>query len=104
MILSPRVCSTTSPATQTPSTKGEPDLAPAPSPHIRTDSKAPTSPAPPSSFSTTITPSLATLYCLPPVLLPANIVRVRPLLRIFKSFQRVSPPPERPHIAIPAPK
>src|SRR3546814_10522209 len=56
-ILSPRVCSTTSPATQTPSTKGEPDLAPAPSPNIRTDSKATTSPASPSSFSTTITRS-----------------------------------------------
>src|SRR3546814_8934375 len=97
-ILSPRVCSTTSPATQTPSTKGEPDLAPAPSPNIRTDSKATTSPASPSSFSTTITSSLATLYCLPPVLITANMVRVRPVLRLFKSFRRVSPPPGRPPI------
>ena len=45
-----------------------------PSPVIRTLSKVIFAPASPSSFSTTITSSLATRYCLPPVRTIANMV------------------------------
>src|SRR5690606_21772346 len=69
-----RNCSTTSPATSAPSTSGAPSVTSAPAPTINTFSKVTASPASPASFSTRTRSLAATLYCLPPVLMTANIV------------------------------
>ena len=75
MILSPRVCCTTSANTAACSRKGVPTLGSLPSsPIISTSSKRTVEPGSPATVSTTIMSSLVTLYCLPPVLMTANMV------------------------------
>src|SRR6516165_7192515 len=73
MIFGARVCSTTVAATDAPASSGVPVVTSAPSPIISTSASSITAPASPASFSTEITSSLATLYCLPPVRITANM-------------------------------
>src|SRR5277367_2312705 len=74
MILAARLCSTTVALTAAPASTGAPVATSAPSPIISTSSRSMTVPGSPASFSTAMTSSLATLYCLPPVLITANMV------------------------------
>ena len=53
---------------------GAPTWVPASLTSMRTVSNTMVEPASPASFSIVITSSVATLYCLPPVLITANIV------------------------------
>src|SRR5205823_688363 len=73
MILSVRRCSTSVALTEAPSSSGVPVETRAPSPTISTSPSSTVAPGSPSSFSTAITSSLATVYCLPPVRITANI-------------------------------
>src|SRR6516162_9719628 len=73
MIFGARVCSTTVAATDAPASSGVPIVTSAPSPIISTSASSITAPGSPASFSTEITSSLATLYCLPPVRITANM-------------------------------
>src|SRR5437764_6083722 len=75
MILSARRCSTRVALTEAPSKSGVPVETSAPSPTISTSPSSIVAPGSPSSFSTAITSSLATVYCLPPVRITANITR-----------------------------
>src|SRR6516162_9422096 len=74
MILGARVCWTTVAATDAPASRGVPVVTSAPSPIISTSPSSTVAPGSPASFSTEITSSLATLYCLPPVRITANIM------------------------------
>src|SRR6266404_9448971 len=69
----PRPCSSTSPATSAPATVGVPSRGVSP-PTTSTSPNSTTSPGLPAIFSTCRTSSVATRYCLPPVLMTANIV------------------------------
>src|SRR5205823_12573067 len=73
MILSVRRCSTRVALTEAPSSSGVPVETLAPSPTISTSPSSSVAPGSPSSLSTAITSSLATVYCLPPVRITANI-------------------------------
>src|SRR6266404_1082487 len=73
MILSARFCSTTVALTEAPSSNGAPVATSAPSPIISTSASSTVAPGSAASFSTEMTSSLATLYCLPPVLITANM-------------------------------
>src|SRR4051794_39425774 len=73
MILSVRRCSTKVALTEAPSSSGVPVETLAPSPTISTSPNSTVAPGSPSSFSTAITSSLATVYCLPPVRITANM-------------------------------
>src|SRR5215467_12014623 len=73
--LGPRPCSSTSPATVAPATVGVPSVGVSP-PTTSTSPNSTTSPGLPATFSTLSTSSAATRYCLPPVLMTANIVFV----------------------------
>ena len=73
MILSARRCSTSSALTEAPATSGVPVDTSAPSPTISTSPNSIVAPGSPASFSTAMTSSLATLYCLPPVRMTANM-------------------------------
>ena len=71
--LAPRPWETISPATDAPATSGAPIWLVSPSKSAST-SKATTSPGSPGNVITVISSSAATRYCLPPVLITANIV------------------------------
>src|SRR5262249_54492542 len=73
--LGPRPCSTTSAATEAPSTVGVPRVAVSP-PTTSTSPNWTISPGSPLIFSTCSRSSAATRYCFPPVLMTANIVFV----------------------------
>src|SRR5262245_63386871 len=75
MTLGPRPCSTTSAATEAPSTVGVPIVAGSP-PTTSTSPNWTISPGSPLIFSTFRRSSAATRYCFPPVLMTANIVLV----------------------------
>src|SRR5215207_7722601 len=90
MTFSPRVCSTTSPATVTPSTRGAPTWVEPSFVTMRTWSNVTAAPGSPASVATVMTSLAATRYCLPPVLITANI-----LILVFKpNSQRGKPPPD----------
>src|ERR1700758_2806104 len=72
MILPPRPCSSTCAATVAPLTVGVPSLTLSP-PTTRTSPNSTISPGSPLILSTLSTSSVATRYCLPPVLKTANI-------------------------------
>src|SRR5437763_4569528 len=74
MILSARRCSTRVALTDAPARSGVPVETLAPSPISRTSPSSIVAPGSTSSFSTAITSSLATVYCLPPVRITANIM------------------------------
>ena len=74
MILAARVCSTTVALTEAPSRSGVPVATSAPSPIISTSPSSIVAPGSAASFSTEMTSSLATLYCLPPVRMTANMI------------------------------
>ncbi len=74
MILSARRCSTKVALTEAPAKSGVPADTVAPSPSISTSANSIVAPGSPASFSTAITSSLATLYCLPPVRITANMI------------------------------
>src|SRR5712692_4199580 len=74
MILSARRCSTSVALTEAPDTSGVPADTVAPSPSISTSPSSIVAPGSPASFSTAMTSSLATLYCLPPVRITANMM------------------------------
>ena len=71
--LASRVCSTTSPATLAPATVGVPTITLSP-PTMSTSANSMRSPGAPLILSIVITSFSATRYCLPPVLMTANIV------------------------------
>src|SRR5215471_17833761 len=71
--LGPRPWSSTSAATVAPATVGVPSVGVSP-PTTSTSLNSITSPGLPASFSALTTSSAATRYCLPPVLMTANIV------------------------------
>src|SRR4030088_1500809 len=73
MILAARRCSTRVALTVAPARSGVPVETSAPSPTISTSPSSTVAPGSPSSFSTAITSSLATVYCLPPVRITANM-------------------------------
>src|SRR5258708_842921 len=75
MILSARRCSTRVALTEAPETSGVPVDTLSPSPTINTSASSIVEPGSPTSFSTAITSSGATLYCLPPVRMIANIAK-----------------------------
>src|SRR5207237_10838521 len=68
----PRPCSSTSAATTAPATVGAPRVTASP-PTTSTSPNWMISPGSPATFSTLSTSSAATRYCLPPVLMTANI-------------------------------
>src|SRR5712675_2364477 len=70
--LGPRPCSTTSAATEAPVTVGVPIVTVSP-PTISTSANLIVRPASPSTFSTFNKSLAVTRYCLPPVLMTANI-------------------------------
>src|SRR5262245_51508856 len=70
------------PATLAPDTRGAPTVTLSPSVTIRTSPKDTLPLASPASFSTTILSPLATRYCLPPVLMIANMPGRRKVRRI----------------------
>src|SRR5437868_10580954 len=72
MIFGPRPCSTTSAATEAPATVGTPKVTASP-PTRSTSSNFIVSPGWPSTLPTSSTSWAATRYCLPPVLMTANI-------------------------------
>src|SRR5205823_3996309 len=74
MILSARRCSTSVALTEAPESSGVPADTVAPSPTISTSPSSIVAPGSPASLSTAITSSLATLYCLPPVRITANMI------------------------------
>ncbi len=74
MTFGPRVCSTISPTTLAPATCGAPTRLVSPSNSASTSSNTTCEPASPGSAMTVIFLSAATVYCLPPVLMTANIV------------------------------
>src|SRR5262249_7402677 len=86
MIFGPRPCSRTSAATEAPATVGWPKLTLSP-PTTKTSPNCTISPGEPLTLSTLITSSAATRYCLPPVLMTANIV----LVLVFDAGARISP-------------
>ena len=88
MTLRARPCSTTSAVTMAPSTKGAPIAAPAPSPTMSTSLNSTMSPASPASFSTVNRSLAATRYCLPPVLMTANIFCLSRSFRLFRSIRQ----------------
>src|SRR5271166_617989 len=69
----PRVCSTISPRTLAPSTCGAPIRLVSPPKTARTSSKTTSDPGSPARDITVIWLSAATEYCLPPLLITANI-------------------------------
>src|SRR2546422_832008 len=73
MTFGPRPCSRTSAATEAPEMLGAPRVTLSP-PTTRTSPNWMISPGSPLTFSTLITSSATTRYCLPPVLMTANIV------------------------------
>ncbi len=73
MILSARRCSTSVALTEAPANSGVPVDTLAPSPTISTSASSTVAPGSPASFSTAITSFGATLYCLPPVRITANM-------------------------------
>src|SRR3954451_6124129 len=75
MILSARRCSTSSALTEAPATSGVPVEISAPSPTISTSPSSIVAPGSPTSFSTAIRSFGATLYCLPPVRMIANMTK-----------------------------
>src|ERR1700693_2661989 len=75
MILGPRPCSSTSAATEAPVMVGLPSVTLSP-PTSRTSPNCTISPGSPLSRSTLSMSWAATRYCLPPVLMTANIVLV----------------------------
>ena len=77
-------------ATEAPSSNGVPVATSAPSPIISTSPSSIVAPGSPASFSTEMTSSLATLYCLPPVRITANMIPP-----IWVSAPRWQPPKTR---------
>src|SRR5262249_5527395 len=73
MTFGPRPCSNTSPATLAPATVGLPSVGASP-PTTSTSPNSTTSPGLPGTRATCSLSSRATRYCLPPVLMTANIV------------------------------
>src|SRR6202035_4574576 len=73
MTFGPRPCSRISPATLAPATAGVPSTGVSP-PTTSTSPNSTTSPGWPASLATCSTSSRATRYCLPPVLMTANLV------------------------------
>src|ERR1700722_3484825 len=86
MILGPRPCSSTSAATEAPVMVGLPSVTLSP-PTSRTSPNCTISPGSPLSRSTLSMSWAATRYCLPPVLMTANIV----LVLVFDSGVRRVP-------------
>src|SRR4051812_15322338 len=73
MTLGPRDCDRTSAATDAPSTSGRPSVGVSP-PTTSTSPNWMMSPGSPAIFSTFSVSSATTRYCLPPVLMTANIL------------------------------
>src|SRR3954463_15839848 len=90
MILSARRCSTRVALTEAPERSGVPVATVAPSPTINTSGNSSVAPGSPTSFSTAMTSSLATLYCLPPVRMTANMIRTDIGLRALRGKSRTA--------------
>src|SRR5262245_48297641 len=86
MIFGPRPCSRTSAATEAPAMVGWPRVTLSP-PTTKTSPNCTISPGEPLTLSTLSTSSAATRYCLPPVLMTANIV----LVLVFVAGAPISP-------------
>src|SRR5262245_1710819 len=86
MIFGPRPCSSTSAATDAPATVGAPSVTLSP-PTTSTSPNWMISPGSPLTLATCSTSSAATRYCLPPVLMTANIVLSSCSFPVLGSFR-----------------
>src|SRR5215831_15836831 len=91
MILSARFCSSTVALTEAPSSSGAPAATSAPSPIISTSASSTVAPGSAASFSTEMTSSWTTLYCLPPVRITANMTPSIPLPHAAKRHEVARP-------------